>query len=76
MTSNTDYIRTMWFVNYGAVGNQLQWVSCRFQAKRPNYVVTTPITAMVCRQCLPLSVVQLKSKHCQNPHCRNGVVDR
>ena len=24
------------------------------------------------RQCLPLSVVQLKGKHC---HCRNGVVD-
>ena len=36
---------------------------------------TTPITAMGFRQCLPLSVVQLKSKHCRNPHCRNGVVD-
>ena len=31
--------------------------------------------AMGCRQCLPLSVVQLKGKHCQKPHCRNGVVD-
>ena len=40
----------------------------------PN-VSTTPITAMGCRQCLPLSVVQLKGKHCQKPHCRNGVVD-
>ena len=41
----------------------------------PN-VSTTPITAMGCRQCLPLSVVQLKSKHCRRkPHCRNGVVD-
>ena len=30
---------------------------------------------MECRQCLPLSVVQLKDKHCQKPHCRNGVVD-
>ena len=30
---------------------------------------------MGCRKCLPLSVVQLKGKHCQNPHCRNGVVD-
>ena len=39
----------------------------------PN-VSTTPITAMGCRQCLPLSVVQLKGKHCQKPHCRNGVV--
>ena len=26
-------------------------------------------------QCLPLSVVQLKGKHCQKSHCRNGVVD-
>ena len=24
---------------------------------------------------LPLSVVQLKGKHCQKPHCRNGVED-
>ena len=30
---------------------------------------------MGCRQCLPLSVVQLKWKHCQNTHCCNGVVD-
>ena len=30
---------------------------------------------MGCRQCLPLSVVQLKGKHCQKPHYRNGVVD-
>ena len=40
----------------------------------PN-ISTTPITAMECRQCLPLSVVQLKGKHCQKPHCCNGVVD-
>ena len=40
----------------------------------PN-VSTTPITAMGCRQCLSLSVVQLKGKHCRKPHCRNGVVD-
>ena len=25
-------------------------------------------------QCLTLSVVQLKGKHCQTLHCRNGVV--
>ena len=31
--------------------------------------------AMGCRQCLPLSVVQLKGKHCRKPHCRNGIVD-
>ena len=33
-------------------------------AAGPN-VSTTPITAMGCRQCLPLSVVQLKGKHCR-----------
>ena len=27
------------------------------------------------RQCLSLSVVQLKGKHCRKPHCRNGFVD-
>ena len=27
------------------------------------------------QQCLPLSVVQLKGKHCLKPHCRIGVVD-
>jgi hypothetical protein len=40
----------------------------------PN-VSTIPITAMGCQQCLPLSVVQMKGKHCRKPHCRNGVVD-
>ena len=40
----------------------------------PN-VSTTHITAMGCWQCLPLSVVQLKGKHCRNLHCRNGVVN-
>ena len=38
-------------------------------------VPTTPITAMGYWQCLPLSVVQLKAKHCRKPHCRNGAVD-
>ena len=38
-------------------------------------VSTTPITAMGCRQCLPLSVVLLKGKHCQKPYCCNGFVD-
>ena len=27
------------------------------------------------RQCLPLSVVQRKGKHCRKSHCRNRVVD-
>ena len=39
-------------------------------------VSTTPIMAMGCQQCLPLSVVRIKGKHCQKTHCRNGVVDR
>ena len=38
-------------------------------------VSTTPITAMGCRQCLPLNVVQMKGKHCRTSHCRNGIVD-
>ena len=38
-------------------------------------VSTTPITAIGCRQCLPLSVVQLKGKHSWKPQCRNGIVD-
>ena len=35
----------------------------------------TPIKAMGCLQCLPLSIVQLKGKLCRNPHCCNGVED-
>ena len=31
-------------------------------------VSTTPIMAMGCRQCLALSVVQLKGKLCRKPH--------
>ena len=38
-------------------------------------IPTTPITAMGCRQYLPLSVVQLQGKHCQKAHCHNGVAD-
>ena len=47
---------------------------CHERSQRPN-VSTTPITAMGCQQCLPLSVVQLKGKHCRKPRCRNEVVD-
>ena len=36
-------------------------------------VVECPLTAMGCRQCLSLSVVHLKGKHCRKPHCRNGM---
>ena len=39
----------------------------------PN-VSTTPITTMGCRQCLPISVFQLKGKHCWKPYCCVGVV--
>ena len=52
------------------------------EASEPNWrycaglnASTTPITAMGCQQCLSLSVVQLKGKHCPNPHFHNGVVD-
>ena len=38
-------------------------------------VYTTPITAMGCWQYQPPSIIQLKGKHCQKTHCRNGVVD-
>ena len=38
-------------------------------------VSTTPIKAMECRQCLPLSVVQLRGKYCQKPNCHNVFVD-
>ena len=38
----------------------------------PN-VSATPITAMGCRQCLPLSFVQLKQ--CPKPHWRNVIAD-
>ena len=44
--------------------------------KRMPEHIYTPIRAMGCWQCLPLSVVLLKGKHCRKPHCRNGVVDR
>ena len=66
------------FLNIKGWGSLLFWRMslpslCRITLG-PN-VSTTPITAMGCRQCLPLSVVQLKGKHCRKPHCRNGVVD-
>ena len=50
------------------------WACMLRKRYRPN-VSTTPITAMGCQQCLPLSIVHLKGKHCQKPHCCNGVVD-
>ena len=49
-----------------------------FRSKEINaqtYLLTTPITPMGRRQCLPLNVVQLKCKRCRKPHCRNRVVD-
>ena len=46
----------------------------KFQGGSGLNVSSTPIMAMGCRQCLPLSVVLLKGKHCKKPRC-NGVVD-
>ena len=40
-----------------------------------NVIYNSHYGNMGCRQCLPLSVVQLKGKHCRKPHCRIGVVD-
>ena len=36
----------------------------------------SPITVMGCWQCLPLSVIQLKGKHCPKRHYCTGVVDK
>ena len=46
---------------------------CLFTRFCPN-ISTTPITAMGCQQCLPLSVVQLPCQ-LKGQHFRNGVVD-
>ena len=42
---------------------------------QPQHAVGNGVPAMGCRQCLPLSVVKLKGKHCRKRHCHNGVVD-
>ena len=52
----------------------LFFLPTRVGEEGPN-VSTTPITAMGCRKCLPLIVVQLKGLHCRKSHCRNGVLD-
>ena len=46
-----------------------------FHVRLCSNISTTPITAMGCRQFLPLSFVRMKGKHCQKTRCRNGVVD-
>ena len=55
-----------------------QW-SNSFQLKITLFISQTylqlPLRQWGCWQCLPLSVVELKDKHCQKTHCRNGVVD-
>ena len=48
-------------------------MNCRELSTLPERISTTPITAMGCQQCLPLSVVQLKGKHCRKPHCRRYI---
>ena len=52
-----------------------QHTQCYICPRPCSNVSKTPIMAMGCRQCLPLSVVQLKGKHCRKTHCCNGVVD-
>ena len=63
-------IQSMYVFRIGKQRSRI-WIT---KGQCPN-VSTTPIMAMGCRQCLPLSVVQLKGKHCRKPHCRNRVVD-
>ena len=53
----------------------INWFELVQQSWQCPNVSTTPIMAMGCQQCLPLSVVQLKGKHFRKPHCLNGVVD-
>ena len=64
-----------WVIPAKAAAEYLSNFKARKRCPHCRNVSTTPITVMGCRQCLPLSVVQLKDKHCQKPHCRNGVVD-
>jgi hypothetical protein len=56
------------------INSQVSYSGYLKQTQGPN-VSTNSISAMGCWQCLYLSVVQLKGKHCRKPHCRNGVVD-
>ena len=41
----------------------------------PECIYNSQIQQWGAQQCLPLSVVQLKGKHCRKPHCCSGVVD-
>ena len=52
-----------------------EWIWVRLWDLARTYLKLPLNTAMGCRQCLPLSVVQLKGKHCRKLHCCNGVVD-
>ena len=60
--------------NFARFLHQSLEVSTYVHYAYPN-ISTTPITVMGCRQCLPLSLVQLKGKHCRKLHCRYGVVE-
>ena len=75
--------KKMWIVQLIFITVLLFLLNVMFSKTRPvtfistgSNVSTTPIMAMGCRQCLPLSAVQLKGKHCWKCHCRNGVVYR
>ena len=77
----TNKVETIWFpfevlAYQGMTAQQTISTKNSTALQHCSNVSTTPITAMGCRQCLPLSVVHLKSKHCRKPHCcnANGVV--
>ena len=82
---NTEENLTPYYhIQYTIECTARSWASC-FKCIPPHLelqsntqslnVSTTPITAMECPQCLPFNVVQLKAKHCRNPHYCYGVVD-
>ena len=64
------------------MGPELFWVRKNSLKLQPSLVAycpnvpTTPITAMGYGNVYALVLSTLKVKHCQKPHCHNGVVDR
>ena len=67
------------FVKKVPIALNLQWrvswiMVLFFDTPGPN-VSTTPSMAVGCLAMFTSQIVQLKGKHCQKLHCRNGVVD-
>ena len=66
---------------FSVQNNNFSGTFINFEKKSPHTLpfaqtyLQLPLRQRGCRQCLPLSVVELKGKHCRKPHCCNGVVD-